>query len=95
MGMSPDYKRMATLSAGERQADAIRRHFGGRRAGVAERQSATSERAHSMPAWIDALKSRVVAAEKAEAALRFIRARGQVAWIIGEIVRGMGTARVA
>jgi phosphoribosylformylglycinamidine cyclo-ligase len=36
----------------------------------------------------------IVAAEKADAALRLIRARGQAAWIIGEIVRGMGTARV-
>jgi phosphoribosylformylglycinamidine cyclo-ligase len=36
----------------------------------------------------------VIAAEKADAALRFIRARGQAAWIIGEIVRGAGLASV-
>ena len=36
----------------------------------------------------------VVAPEKADAALKFIRARGQAAWIIGEIVRGAGKARV-
>ena len=36
----------------------------------------------------------IVAAEKADAALRFIRARRQAAWIIGEIVRGAGKARV-
>jgi phosphoribosylformylglycinamidine cyclo-ligase len=36
----------------------------------------------------------IVAAEKADAALRFIRARRQAAWIIGEIVRGAGNARM-
>jgi phosphoribosylformylglycinamidine cyclo-ligase len=36
----------------------------------------------------------IVAPEKADAAVRFIRARGQAAWIIGEIVRGTGKARV-
>jgi phosphoribosylformylglycinamidine cyclo-ligase len=36
----------------------------------------------------------VVAAEKADAALRFIRARGQTAWIIGEVTRGTGEAKV-
>jgi phosphoribosylformylglycinamidine cyclo-ligase len=36
----------------------------------------------------------IVPAEKADAALRFIRAHGQAAWIIGEIVRGTGKARV-
>ncbi len=35
-----------------------------------------------------------VAAGKADAALRFIRARGQAAWIIGEVVRGTGVAKV-
>ncbi len=36
----------------------------------------------------------IVAAEKADAALKFIRARGQAAWIIREIVRGAGVALV-
>jgi phosphoribosylformylglycinamidine cyclo-ligase len=36
----------------------------------------------------------IVPAGSADAALRFIRARGQSAWIIGEIVRGAGKARV-
>jgi phosphoribosylformylglycinamidine cyclo-ligase len=36
----------------------------------------------------------IVAAGKADAALRFIRARRQAAWIIGEIVPGAGKARV-
>jgi phosphoribosylformylglycinamidine cyclo-ligase len=36
----------------------------------------------------------IVAAGKADAALKFIRARGQAAWIIGEIVRGTGVAKV-
>jgi phosphoribosylformylglycinamidine cyclo-ligase len=36
----------------------------------------------------------IVAEEKADAVLQFIRARGQAAWIIGEIVRGTGVARV-
>jgi phosphoribosylformylglycinamidine cyclo-ligase len=36
----------------------------------------------------------IVAAEKADAALRFIRARRQASWIIGEIVRGAGKARM-
>jgi phosphoribosylformylglycinamidine cyclo-ligase len=36
----------------------------------------------------------IVAAGRAEAALRFIRARGQAAWIIGEIARGTGQAKV-
>jgi phosphoribosylformylglycinamidine cyclo-ligase len=36
----------------------------------------------------------IVSAAKADAALRFIRARGQAAWFIGEIVRGSGKARV-
>ncbi|HEX3988553.1 MAG TPA: phosphoribosylformylglycinamidine cyclo-ligase, partial [Verrucomicrobiae bacterium] len=36
----------------------------------------------------------VVAADKADAALKFIRSRGQAAWIIGEIVRGKGIVRV-
>jgi phosphoribosylformylglycinamidine cyclo-ligase len=37
----------------------------------------------------------VVPPGKADAALRFIRARGQAAWIIGEIVRGAGRVRMA
>ena len=36
----------------------------------------------------------VVAAEKADAALKFVRTKGQAAWIIGEIVRGKGIVRV-
>ncbi|HEY3857533.1 MAG TPA: phosphoribosylformylglycinamidine cyclo-ligase [Verrucomicrobiae bacterium] len=36
----------------------------------------------------------VVAADKADAAIKFIRSRGQGAWIIGEIVRGKGLVRV-
>ncbi len=36
----------------------------------------------------------IVAAAKADAVLRFIRARGQAAWFIGEVVRGSGQARV-
>ncbi|MGA2177271.1 MAG: phosphoribosylformylglycinamidine cyclo-ligase [Verrucomicrobiota bacterium] len=36
----------------------------------------------------------IVAAEQAEAVLRFIRARRTRAWIIGEIVRGRGVARI-
>jgi phosphoribosylformylglycinamidine cyclo-ligase len=36
----------------------------------------------------------IVAADKADAALRFIRARRQAAWIIGEIARGTGKARM-
>jgi phosphoribosylformylglycinamidine cyclo-ligase len=36
----------------------------------------------------------IVAADKADAALRFIRARRQTAWIIGEIARGTGQAKV-
>jgi phosphoribosylformylglycinamidine cyclo-ligase len=34
----------------------------------------------------------IVAADKADAALRFIRARRQAAWIIGEVARGTGRA---
>jgi len=36
----------------------------------------------------------IVAAEKADAALRFIRARRQAAWIIGEVARGTGIAKI-
>jgi len=36
----------------------------------------------------------IVAAGQADAALRFIRARRQAAWIIGEIVRGTGLAKI-
>ncbi|HEY3862369.1 MAG TPA: phosphoribosylformylglycinamidine cyclo-ligase [Verrucomicrobiae bacterium] len=36
----------------------------------------------------------IVAAEKADAALRFLRARRQTAWLIGEITRGKGEAEV-
>jgi phosphoribosylformylglycinamidine cyclo-ligase len=36
----------------------------------------------------------IVAADKADAALRFIRARRQTAWIIGEIVRGTGQVKI-
>ena len=36
----------------------------------------------------------IVAADKADAALRFIRAQQQKAWLIGEVIRGTGIARV-
>jgi phosphoribosylformylglycinamidine cyclo-ligase len=36
----------------------------------------------------------IVAADKADAVLRFIRARRQTAWIIGEVTRGTGKAKV-
>ena len=36
----------------------------------------------------------IVAEDQADAALRFIRARGQAAWFIGEVVKGRGAARV-
>jgi len=36
----------------------------------------------------------IVAAGKADAALRFIRARRQAAWIIGEVVRGTGRTKI-
>ena len=36
----------------------------------------------------------VVAAEQADAALKFIRAQKHRAWIIGEVVKGRGEARV-
>jgi phosphoribosylformylglycinamidine cyclo-ligase len=36
----------------------------------------------------------IVAAEQADAMLRFIRARKQKAWVIGEVMRGQGTAAV-
>jgi phosphoribosylformylglycinamidine cyclo-ligase len=36
----------------------------------------------------------IVAADKADAALRLIRARKQAAWLIGEVVRGSGVARI-
>jgi phosphoribosylformylglycinamidine cyclo-ligase len=36
----------------------------------------------------------IVAAGHADAVLKFIRARGQKAWLIGEVVRGTGAARV-
>jgi phosphoribosylformylglycinamidine cyclo-ligase len=36
----------------------------------------------------------IVAADKAGAVLRFIRARRQKAWIIGEVARGSGQAKV-
>ncbi|MDB6064999.1 MAG: phosphoribosylformylglycinamidine cyclo-ligase [Pedosphaera sp.] len=36
----------------------------------------------------------VVSADKADSALKFIRAQKQAAWIIGEVVRGKGNARV-
>jgi phosphoribosylformylglycinamidine cyclo-ligase len=36
----------------------------------------------------------IVAGEKADAVLRFIRRRGQTAWIIGEVTRGTGQAKV-
>jgi phosphoribosylformylglycinamidine cyclo-ligase len=36
----------------------------------------------------------IIAQEKADAVLKFIRARGQKAWVIGEVVKGKGEARV-
>jgi phosphoribosylformylglycinamidine cyclo-ligase len=36
----------------------------------------------------------IVAADKADSVLKFVRARGQAAWLIGEIVRGRGIARM-
>ena len=36
----------------------------------------------------------IVAAEKAQAILKFIRAQKQEAWVIGEVVKGKGVARV-
>ena len=36
----------------------------------------------------------IVAGDKADAALRFIRAQKQAAWIIGEVARGTGKVRV-
>jgi phosphoribosylformylglycinamidine cyclo-ligase len=36
----------------------------------------------------------IVAGGKADAALRFIRARGQAAWIIGEVARGSGEVKI-
>ena len=36
----------------------------------------------------------VVAAEKAEAVLKFIRSQKHKAWLIGEVVKGRGEARV-
>jgi len=36
----------------------------------------------------------IVSADKADAIFKFIRAQGQQAWMIGEVVRGKGEARV-
>jgi len=36
----------------------------------------------------------MVAAERAEAVLKFIRAQKHNAWVIGEVVKGRGVARV-
>jgi phosphoribosylformylglycinamidine cyclo-ligase len=36
----------------------------------------------------------IVAADRAEAALRFIRAQKQRAWLIGEVVSGGGRVRM-
>jgi phosphoribosylaminoimidazole (AIR) synthetase len=36
----------------------------------------------------------VVAGDKADAVLRFVRAHKQAAWLIGEVVPGAGIARV-
>ncbi len=36
----------------------------------------------------------IVSADKAEAALKFIKAQKHKAWIIGEVVKGQGEARV-
>ena len=37
----------------------------------------------------------IVSAEKADAVLKFIRAQKMAAWLIGEVVKGTGGARVA
>ena len=36
----------------------------------------------------------IVAAGQAAAVLRFIRARGQAAWIIGQVARGRGRVKI-
>jgi phosphoribosylaminoimidazole (AIR) synthetase len=36
----------------------------------------------------------IVAADQVDAALRFIRARKQTAWLIGEVAPGKGRARM-
>ena len=36
----------------------------------------------------------IVAGDKADAALRFIRAQKQAAWLIGEVARGAGKVRI-
>ena len=36
----------------------------------------------------------IVAADKAEAVLKFIRAQKDKAWLLGEVVKGKGEARV-
>ncbi len=36
----------------------------------------------------------IVLRDKADAALKFIRAQKQAAWLIGEVTRGAGRARV-
>src|SRR5262249_15514608 len=36
----------------------------------------------------------IVAADKAEAALKFIRSQKHAAWLIGEVVKGKGEARI-
>ena len=36
----------------------------------------------------------IVAADKAEAALRFIQVQGHRAWVIGEVVKGFGATRL-
>ena len=36
----------------------------------------------------------IVSADKADAALKFIRARKRKVWLIGEVVKGKGEARV-
>jgi phosphoribosylaminoimidazole (AIR) synthetase len=37
----------------------------------------------------------VVACDRADNVLKFIRARKQPAWLIGEVVKGGGTAKIA
>jgi phosphoribosylaminoimidazole (AIR) synthetase len=36
----------------------------------------------------------IVSADKADAVLKFIRAQKHPAWLIGEVVKGIGEARV-
>ena len=45
-------------------------------------------------ALLSAIMVAIVSADKADAALKFIKAQQHKAWIIGEVVKGKGEARV-